>query len=106
MKANELKIGNYVYNDAVVVSIDARSIFDIWDDKGLKNYNPIPLTEEWLLKFGFHKTSKDKKDRYRLDERLIVIRDNFFTDYGSSVQIKYVHQLQNLYFALTGKELI
>ena len=107
MKASELRINNYLYNDGVVVKIDARTIFDIWDDKGLKNYQPIPLTEEWLLRFGFEKKGmnrtrwtfwkidlvEDEKGIYSFDESRIYI------------DIKYVHQLQNLYFALTNEEI-
>lgn len=54
MNETELRIGNLLKNDGVVVTIDALSIYHIWDDKGLKKYEPIPLTEEWLVKFGFH----------------------------------------------------
>lgn len=68
-----------------------------------KVYEPIPLTEEWLLKLGFNKEEcfyilkgvclEDEYDgRYRLDGQ-------------SDCFIKHVHQLQNLYFALTSVEL-
>ena len=68
---------------------------------------PIPLTEEWLLKLGF---------KYFLDTKIYAI-DNFFIekepdnkiavmyDYLNK-SVEYVHQLQNLYFALTGEELV
>ena len=113
MKASELRINNYLYNDGVVVKIDARTIFDIWDDKGLKNYKPIPLTEEWLLKFGFERTdlidnSNDdwtwlfyQKDSIYIDGSDLTIE----TATGIVIKVEYVHQLQNLYFALTGEEL-
>jgi hypothetical protein len=37
-----------------------------------------------------------------------LIGTQFFTFYfeGNRIKIQYVHQLQNLYFALTGEELI
>tara|TARA_R110002167_G_scaffold331706_1_gene538369 strand:+ start:16534 stop:16917 length:384 start_codon:yes stop_codon:yes gene_type:complete len=72
----------------------------------LMHLKPIPLTEEWLLKFGFEKYEFDhKENQYRFKERLLVIRKGFFCDYGTSVELKHVHQLQNLYYALTGEEL-
>lgn len=122
MKANELRINNYLYNDRVVVKIDARTIFDIWDNKGLKNYKPIPLTEEWLLKFGFEESSlglnadgyerEPKINRrrsiglYEWDEMwFVTFREDIGIDHVDLNEIEHVHQLQNLYFALTNEEL-
>ena len=108
---NELRIGNLLYNDNVIVKIDARSVFDIWDDKGIKNYKPILLTEEWLLNFGFEKSNRldlgELKPCYAIFSLAIMIRHNsFFIDWiGGNTELKYVHQLQNLYFALIGEEL-
>ncbi len=53
MEAKDLRIGNYIYNDKVVVQADGRTIFDIWSGEG--KYKPIPITDEWLFKFGFVK---------------------------------------------------
>lgn len=108
MKANELRIGNLLYNDGVVVTIDARSIFDIWDDNGLGKYKPITLTPEWLERFGFESylNSEYKKDCLYIE----ILNDGTIEwcwgwNNEKSDPINYVHQLQNLYFALTGAEL-
>lgn len=79
------------------------------------NVNPIPLTEEWLVKFGFEKANTKKKQYFRFVNRgmrLRVLRGikrvgyNFFaTSGGFYFDCQYIHQLQNLYFALTGEEL-
>ena len=75
------------------------------------HFKPIPLTEDWLLKFGF-----ELKGFYRLkvtsflelcwkphDNALnLQTEKNGFTE---DSKCKYVHELQNLYFALTGREL-
>lgn len=87
-----------------------------------KNLNPIPLTEQWLKDFGFEKnpdieyiTECFGTDVYyylygemlpydrimKFDEKWCL--SNSDGDYNTNCQ--YVHQLQNLYFALTGKEL-
>jgi hypothetical protein len=78
-------------------------------------FEPIPLTEEWLLKFGFEKKNKSfhKYSKGFCHEgfycggkwHTIVEgrKNNYF--YKGAWMI-YVHQLQNLYFALTGQELI
>ncbi len=74
---------------------------------------PIRITEKWLLNFGFthhHDTPhpnrvfrRDYKEGFFELEEII----NFW--YGgnfTSVEVKHVHQLQNLFFALTGNELL
>lgn len=65
---------------------------------------PIPLTEEWFVKFGFEKTSLHY---FKKDGIIILSEDDFFECLLGSVVVKlqYVHQLQNLYFNLTGEEL-
>jgi len=86
-------------------------------------YEPIPITEEWLLKLGFEdfyegdndyiKYIDPNRDYYlQLDVRRrdgkYTILDNPFNDDlrdFSRVYIIYLHQLQNIYFALTGEEL-
>jgi len=72
---------------------------------------PIELTKEWLLNFGFEKKYDDLnwyiKGNYcfsflkELD--LIVFKIKFQT--VGICTIKYVHEAQNIYFALTGEEL-
>ena len=116
MNANELRIGNYLYNDGVLVKIDARSIFDIWDNKGLKNYTPIPLSEKWIEKIGFsviNESSAGKRYGYVIDG--VFSSDLTFTFWKTTkeagkffrrdLELKSIHQVQNLYFALTGKNL-
>ena len=114
MKAAELRIGNYVYtdNEYIIKSYSPDGLFNILTK--IENYKPIPLTEEWLLKFGF----EDLDTYLKLDfgklslvyyvdgEKLYLFIDNG-EECGSFhlKHIKSVHQLQNLYFALTGKEL-
>jgi hypothetical protein len=74
----------------------------------LSEINPIPLTEEWLKKFGFEKVDDEWTNIkciefgvYVDQQELSHVWDGAFT--GSPMQ--FVHQLQNLYFALTGSEL-
>jgi hypothetical protein len=124
MEATELRIGNLVNG----ILTQKPYIIDAWalremesgnyqnsQDTETKVFEPIPLTEEWMLKFGFERHHAD----YAND--IIYIKnvpDNTEFEWGvypnklgSGVQIqnrnllKYVHQLQNLYFALVGEEL-
>ena len=108
MNARELRIGNLVYEDDnnVVLEIDE------WDLTNIGTIKPIPLTEEWLVKFGFgYWEDVDEWYSPDIDATLRInhyynnkVKNGFFeSDYG--VDIKHVHQLQNLYRALTGEEL-
>jgi len=79
--------------------------------------SPIPLTEEWLVKFGFNQKTyfdTDGCEYYEFKNGSFKIynseySEEFHVDFnvsdGCSVHVKTVHQLQNLYFALTGEEL-
>jgi hypothetical protein len=123
MKANELRIGNLVNFrigtpqqfqgemtaaqffklSEVIKVVDALTYFGI---------SAIPLSEEWLVKFGFKgkdnftdlHISTDDLTFYYGNGSCSIIRNDFAT--GITCKIQYVHQLQNLYFALTGSELI
>jgi hypothetical protein len=68
------------------------------------HFKPIPLTEEWLLKFGF-----EQKSLHYFKENIFVItlEDGYFECLlgNYEVKLKYAHELQNLYWALSGKEL-
>ena len=119
MKAMELRIGDYVnYRcDALDIHIPVYQVGNGADIQVHENhgyFSPIPLTEEWLLKFGF----RVRDDNEYLDIRIrnmlylavhlrtldVILGYNY--EWTLPIKtIKYVHQLQNLYFALTGEEL-
>jgi hypothetical protein len=73
---------------------------------------PIPLTPEWLEKFGFKK--EPDTDIYSIptySHSDLIMRNESYEEWHFIYNdkrlrvIKFVHQLQNLYFALTGEEL-
>ena len=112
MEAKELRIGNYLIHDGYFIkSYSVDGFINII--KNIDNYEPIPLTEEWLVKFGFE--LEDEKIYYHLDsyEDIYITKTSYsFSIYNAThftnikQGIKHVHQLQNLYFALTNEELI
>lgn len=117
IKANELRLGNLILNRHNEIDIVAdRTFQDFRYPKmdGDYGYRGITLTEEWLLKAGFNKQSLSGMHNCFVIKR----KNNYhFTLYESEnsyninnrmleVDIKYVHQLQNIYFALTGEELV
>jgi hypothetical protein len=69
---------------------------------------PIPLTEEWLLKFGFNKFAEQFRDLdsiYRLGYIDITYHTRYNKFHFHNIVIDSVHHLQNLYYALTKQEL-
>lgn len=104
MEASELRVGNYIRNDVQGINFQVNSVvihrLCFGDSEG---YAPIELTEEILLKCGFEeKNSILEKDGIRL----FKIRDLYFRgNFPIKADVRYLHQLQNLYFALTGEEL-
>jgi hypothetical protein len=126
MRANELRIGNYVKANKLACNEkegNTLTVCGIGLDVDLTNgttqnyigIDGILLTKEWLLKFGFSK--KDNSSYYYpkgVWHRYVFGYTKFRLPYlnlepeGGIVPhatCNYVHQLQNLYFALTNKEL-
>lgn len=104
MKASELRIGNWVDSELRNMQIELVDFADIlkyYNANNLDHMKPIPLTEEWLEKFGFKPFVKD----WQRKGIIIHTRKRGFVLRKSVPIIKHVHQLQNLYFALTGEEL-
>lgn len=124
MRPHELRIGNWItVMGSIPTQVTAHYLYmmetytpvDPEDEADYKEMtNPVPLTEEWLLKFGFKDTTKEwqtdkcfrivskagtKFDYWLNEQALYRNEDNFLT------HVYDVHQLQNLYFCLTGKEL-
>jgi len=121
MNANELRIGNKILfaedgTEFTVTDILGNG-FNVKNEEEntwieAEQFEGITLTEEWLLSFGFYKSMSwtyaielegNLKLVYYLGEKGWSIG---FKSYSDFANLKYVHQLQNLYFALTGKELI
>lgn len=81
-------------------------------EEHVANLIPIKLTEEWLLRLGFQKRY-DKRKIYEIDDEnfpfvIDCFNERFMVFCNNECQledIKYVHQLQNLAFVLTGKDL-
>lgn len=157
MEASELRIGNLLQDKlGEVVTVESVSEYGLnyysWSDthygtqSGGFDYNykledvaAIPLTEEWLVKFGGEplydvKRSKELNEKYsaqvtsgqplqfeyqekayayRLNGELIRLNYTGFNgplgpvmEVGDrKIVFTYVHQLQNLFFALRGEEL-
>ena len=127
MKSNEFRLGNLLIEKKYKMIVKVTDLLDnrigvTGDFKGRWQVQPIPITEEWLLKFGFNQNSHS--DNYIKGKEHLSIKFGEWQDdrgfkskewiYSTAqsdagccelLNIKFVHQLQNLYFALTEKEL-
>ena len=135
IKSTELRIGNYVLmrfpysskeyvvsiltlsNEALsypqdkcdlIVNIDTPNFALYGPQKiSLQHLSPIPLTEELLLKAGFTEDlAFPKTPHFSLVQKS---KNKFFLainrEQVSDLQVRSLHQLQNLYYALHEKEL-
>ena len=107
MKANEFRIGN-------LIQPQQPTKIEHWmlnrKIEGNVSLIPIPLTEEWLEKLGFEKinrcmTLSFEKNKFQLENNILYWQQCEFADW-CKFPCEYVHTLQNLYFAVTGVELI
>ncbi len=119
---NDLRINNYVYynNEHNEIGVITKLITDIITDINYvginnridvhyfyKHINSIPLTEDWLINFGFN--NYFEKGKIKIIPKGRLGYENGRTYFNSwailEKQPDYVHELQNLYYALTKEEL-
>lgn len=110
VKANELRIGNYVKTDTdTIVPIRGGGINAI--ETNQLSVKPIPLTPEILEKCGFVKhghawnNGQGNSLHYCAEDHCLQIAVFGPTFVPIAFDVYYLHQLQNLYYALTGEEL-
>ncbi|KFE97226.1 hypothetical protein [Chryseobacterium luteum] len=90
-----------IENDVHSISVPADSI------------TPIRITEEWLEKFGFLRTySSEQRIRYERPETFMKYDIDLSSKkileglkiYGNSIKCRYIHEFQNIFSCLFGKE--
>ena len=117
IKTKDIRIGNLFqdkYSKSIIKvnGITENDIFFSGNFTKEWQAEPIPITEEWLLKFGFRKTKYNSVIIYdsELQNSTYITIDKDYSSYfmwGEYLtSIKYVHELQNLYYALIKEELI
>lgn len=130
MKPEELRIGNWIesyyftmgFNDGKdgERSLGYKQVTSEWlsiiekskiaDGVYMATCHPIPLTHELLKKCKFKTKRKDKNTIWYIQEKFILEMNGIdarFTLKSSKINtvVIWLHQLQNLYFSLTGNEL-
>lgn len=132
MKGNDLRLGNWImgigYMRVTELKTELGNNFITASNKDVvfmdeeDSFQPIELTEEVLLKIGFDAMHEN---RYMYEKSIInkhninddvyvtfhIINKTLKINFSKNLQIlnlydiKYLHQLQNAYYCLTGKEL-
>ena len=110
MKANELRIGNYVHRQSGKMVVNRDEVYKIENVnlQSANKYEPISITKEWLQKLGFEGHGGElKKGRftYLVQQRFLVVEGYEYDYNGITCHPEYIHELQNIIFALTGEEL-
>jgi hypothetical protein len=131
MKATELRIGNYIKYGFGICTVRGTSKDAIWlNDEGGPvpldggmNIEPVLLTDEWFEKFGFYKDGdywsrsiydynfcfkyRDWANNWAFYQEFTNSNDpnDDGKKYEVSFDIKYVHQLQNLWYSLLHYEI-
>lgn len=118
MESSNLRIGNLVYRNGRAKTIDAIlsngsvEFDDSSQPFSMAEIEPIPLTEEILLKCGFEKDDGEYGgflSPLAGDSRMRVYVENGFVYYQVNdyrrLKIASVHHLQNFYFDLMEQEL-
>jgi hypothetical protein len=113
MEAKKFRIGNLILIHDCLQEIVELPLPENCTDENTKG---IPLTKEWLLRFGFENNSFDNYCYLHFNPRMSIR----FCDFNSAecditqddkyisfkcAHIKHVHELQNLFFVLSGNEL-
>lgn len=127
MTINELRIGNLIKDKHGAIHVIDKNHFQVLE--GLIRDGialPIEINEEWLVRLGFEKEERGKPEDFDGVESVfhlegVDIYDHIecggswayatYTRYPGrgfkgGITVAYVHSLMNLYFTLTGKELI
>lgn len=114
----QLMIGNYVYSNTIVTEVTITELEYLHAHPNSDAIQPIPLTEDELVKLGF-KWSKPRNKGYLYKEfnprmvlvfidgnhaELDLVQDGKAISFKHS-HTKYTHQLQNLYYSLTTTQL-
>lgn len=122
LTAEELRIGNLVYNSHGGIHAIGCNCFHRFRypsmDGNPSGFKPIPLTEEILLKCGFEKDDtgldmfdQDYHEWCQKEFPIIGVlcqnetKEYLFDENTDTLRIRYLHQLQNLFYSLVGEEL-
>ena len=131
-KPQELRIGNLIndtndftmqvvglFKDEVLLDFEGNQgdVF-VYTGKELEVLKPIPITEEYLIRLGFQRKSRGKDFVWVHDYYMFSnVKSGWYFDFRFDglinfcfgklfvKEFRFVHQLQNFYFDMTGDEI-
>jgi hypothetical protein len=116
LTSNDFRIGNFVrFRDSkVAIPITEARLVNF--GVGMEDIEPIPVSEGILSDLGFEKVIDNRDITGYVEYELCIGQDDivvecedgvfkFFLGYCYLKHIEYVHQVQNLYYAVCGEEL-
>lgn len=111
MKIEELRIGNYGNTNGVDVCLKMQDIYEFYLKK--RDIKPIPIDENTLPIVGFHYQSSKNGITYYINYKTGFVLMYSYGNWSwspslgitSGKTLKYIHEIQNLHFSLTGEEL-
>lgn len=114
MEAKELRSGNKIWRPCCydeVLEIRENGIIGLDSLRGLISYSeiePIPITEEMLLKIGFDEPCDGVYEHNYGEFEVTKEQEKWWVTWNGGsdfwFEIKHLHQLQNAYYLVTGKE--
>ena len=128
MKCKDLRLGNYIryfdeeigYQNLSIISVDESYVM-CWDKNEElvtieeSELEPVKITQDILLNLGFDEFGIDpvyNHFRFELDDVIVHsfkevhnLSEQIYLDFGSGIDIDYVHELQNLVYFIYGIEL-
>ena len=129
MKAQNIRLGAFVdenkrypfdENYRGIINLKEEDIIQIFKNNWFDYYKPVKLNKIWINKFGFDDSDYKKgnlgiKLKNTITFDFIIVepkimgewQDFYVFDLGDNkfVTLKYVHELQNLFFSLTKENL-
>ena len=128
MESKELRLGNLVSFDGRIATVyqvnrtgavlqyegDTNTEIDgiRRSTVSINDIQPIKITEDILVRVGFHRNKSIVRRFYEIKTKDSIVYEVLMAEYGlyfyistNSIWVTSLHQLQNLYFAITGKEL-
>lgn len=124
--AKSLRIGNFLYDNEVGFKTEFRvtagDILNIAKGKDY-DYSYLQITREWLEKLGFIKTPLEETNPGAGHYYELALSDDKYCDLAllegdrndfvevclfpyENIRFRYVSEIQNVFYAITGKELI
>jgi len=121
LQPQDLRLGITLYdslrNKEIKLELKHFKELAISEEVFFERYKAIKLTEEKLLRFGFEDLEKHNYSKLYITIKKVFFPNDFIVIFNGmgvnpvlipcngQTNVKYIHQLQNLYFFLTNEEL-